>query len=180
MFGLFVLKSGHSQVKISYEQMANYDKSSAESGDIEIYLAKDGHEYKIGDTIKIGRPSSNKVFGFITTGSTAAAVLGQAPQPVEISSSGTMTVIKKIGINGNKRMGYRVYFSGKGICAICPNYFISVDDALATGEIVSKGMTREQAIVKLKEAKDLLDLGMISKEEFEKLKIQLSKYINQN
>ena len=40
-------------------------------------------------------------------------------------------------------------------------------------------MTREQAIAKLKEAKDLVDLGMMTKEEFDKLKDELSKIILQ-
>ena len=38
-------------------------------------------------------------------------------------------------------------------------------------------MTREQAIAKLKEAKDLVDLGMMSKEDFEKLKSELTVLI---
>lgn len=38
-------------------------------------------------------------------------------------------------------------------------------------------MTREQAIAKLKEAKDLVDLGMMTKEDFEKLKIELTPLI---
>ena len=38
-------------------------------------------------------------------------------------------------------------------------------------------MTREQAIAKLKEAKDLVDLGMMSKEEYEKLKVELTPLI---
>jgi hypothetical protein len=38
-------------------------------------------------------------------------------------------------------------------------------------------MSREQAIAKLKEAKDLVDLGMMSKEDFEKLKVELTPII---
>lgn len=57
---------------------------------------------------------------------------------------------------------------------------IDFEEAIATGEIQSKGMSREQAIAKLKEAKDLVDLGMMSKEDFEKLKAELTPLIIKN
>ncbi len=38
-------------------------------------------------------------------------------------------------------------------------------------------MTKEKAIAKLKEAKDLLALGIITKENFEKLKLELTAII---
>jgi hypothetical protein len=38
-------------------------------------------------------------------------------------------------------------------------------------------MTREQAIVKLKESKDLLDLGLMTLEEYEKLRTELTPII---
>ena len=72
-----------------------------------------------------------------------------------------------------------MYFIGKGMCALCPQYYINLEEAMATGEIQSFGMTREQAIAKLKEAKDLVDLGLMTKEAFEKLKEELSKIILQ-
>mgnify|MGYP000538227027 CR=1 FL=1 len=39
------------------------------------------------------------------------------------------------------------------------------------------GMTKEEAIAKLKESKDLLDLGMIKQEDFDKLKAELTPII---
>lgn len=38
-------------------------------------------------------------------------------------------------------------------------------------------MTKEEAIKKLKEAKDLLDLGMITQGKFDSLKVKLSPII---
>ena len=38
-------------------------------------------------------------------------------------------------------------------------------------------MTRNEAIAKLKEAKDLLDLGLMSSEEFEKMREELKTII---
>jgi hypothetical protein len=41
-------------------------------------------------------------------------------------------------------------------------------------------MTRDEAIAKLKEAKELLEIDMMSKEEFEELKKELAPIINNN
>jgi predicted dehydrogenase len=130
--------------------------------------------------LKLEISGSNKTFAFITTGGTAAALSGQAPEPLSVNSSGTNTVIKKIAVGGSKRMGFKIYVVGKGICGMCPNNNIDFEEAIATGEIQSKGMSREQAISKLKEAKDLVDLGMMSKEDFEKLKLELTPIIIKN
>jgi hypothetical protein len=53
---------------------------------------------------------------------------------------------------------------------------------LATGELVNpkRAMTRSEAITKLKETKDLLELGMIKQEEYEKIKTELTPIITQN
>ena len=45
---------------------------------------------------------------------------------------------------------------------------------------LNSDMTREEAIVKLKESKDLLDLGLINQEEYEVLKKELSPIIMGN
>jgi len=53
---------------------------------------------------------------------------------------------------------------------------------ISGGEIVNPNaaMTREQAIVKLKESKDLLDLGLLSQEEYDKIKSELTPIIMNN
>ena len=58
---------------------------------------------------------------------------------------------------------------------------INFDKALASGEIVNpnKPMSREEAIKKLKESQDLMQLGLISKQEYEKLKDELTQIILQ-
>jgi hypothetical protein len=62
------------------------------------------------------------------------------------------------------------------------NKYLSVMDtelAIESEEILLKNrkMTREEAILKLKEAKDLMDIEMMSKEEFENLKKELGPII---
>jgi len=163
---------GKSQKTITYEEMKSIKKGAFENIECDIYIAKDGHSYKVGDTLKIGRPSSNKTFAFISTGSALGGVT-----PLEVGSSSSNTIIKKMNVSGLKKSGYYLGVKASGSCELCPNNFINFEEAIATGELQSLGMTREQAIAKLKEAKDLVDLGMMTKEDFEKLKAELTPLI---
>ncbi len=58
-------------------------------------------------------------------------------------------------------------------------YQIYIEDALKKEEIVSEIMTRAEAIAKLKEAKERLDLEMMTQEEYDKLKKELTPIIKQ-
>lgn len=177
MIGLLLIISTsviNAQKTITYEEMKTISKGAFEVIVCDIYVAKDGHQYKIGDTLKIGRPSTNKTFAYIMEANALVT-----PEPLSVSSSGTNTIIKKIAVGGTKRTGFKITIIGKGFCALCPQYYIDFEEAVATGEIQSFGMTREQAIAKLKEAKDLVDLGLMTKEDFDKLKDELSKIIMQ-
>ena len=55
----------------------------------------------------------------------------------------------------------------------------SVESSMGLGEVylLNRLMTREEAIAKLKESKDLLDLEMISQEEYDALKLELTPII---
>jgi hypothetical protein len=62
------------------------------------------------------------------------------------------------------------------------NKYMTISDyekSVLTGEIKSLNtpLTREEAIAKLKESKDLLDLGVITKEEYDKRKQELTPII---
>ena len=178
LFSLFMFSlQVYGQKTITFEEMSTITKGAFQNIECDVYTAKDGYSYKVGDTLKIGRPSSNKTFAYITSGGTAAALSGQAPQGLTANSSGGITFIKRIAVGGTKRMGFKMYVIGTGACGLCPNNMIDFEQALATGEIESKGYTKESAIVKLKQAKVLLDLGMMSQADFDKLKESLKKYI---
>ena len=87
----------------------------------------------------------------------------------------SLTFVSKNKLKEIKK-GWTIYeFSEGGSVGTIMN----VLDAINTGEIINPNaaMTREQAIAKLKEAKDLVDLGMMSKEDFEKLKAELTPLI---
>jgi hypothetical protein len=57
-----------------------------------------------------------------------------------------------------------------------------LEEGLKGGEIINPNaaITREQAIVKLKESKDLHDLGLLSQEEYDKIKAELTPIIMNN
>jgi hypothetical protein len=56
---------------------------------------------------------------------------------------------------------------------------LDYEKAILLNEIINpnRPMTKEEAIKKLKEAKDLLDLGMITQGKFDSLKVKLSPII---
>jgi len=160
-------------VHLSFAQEIKYsDLSTSKRGDFTSYVASDGAVYKIGDRIKIGVPSSNKTFAFITEGDGLLLPITN----LLASSSGQETEIKKIWVVGNKRAGFSVSFRTKGITGLS-NYTIQFENALSTGEVKGFGKTSDDALAELKKAKDKLDLGLITQEEFDKLKVELAKYI---
>ena len=173
---LFISSSNvFGQKTITYEEMKTISKGTFENIECDVYVGKDGHSYKVGDTLKIGMPSSNKTYAFIQEGNALIA-----PKPADVSVSGNTTIIKKIYVGGTKRTGFTMYIVSKGMCGMCPQYYINLEEAFASKELKSLGMSREEAIAKLKEAKDLVDLGMMSKEDFEKLKAELTPLIIKN
>lgn len=136
------------------------------------YVSREGTVYKVGDRLKIGRPSSvNQTFIYIFE---SDALTGGANLPA--GYSGFETELKRIRVAGNKRIGYAVNFYTKGVWG--PSTFIiPIENALAAGEIKSSVMSSDDALTELKRAKDKLDLGLITQEEFEKLKAELSPFI---
>jgi hypothetical protein len=148
------------------------DLATAQRGEFTSYVGSDGAVYKIGDRVKIGVPSSNKTFAFITQGDGLLMPITN----LTASFSGTETEIKKIFVVGNKRMGYTVSFRTKGVTGLS-NYTIQFENALSTGEVKGFGLTSDDALQQLKKGKDKLDLGLITQEEYDKLKEELTKYI---
>ncbi len=159
---------GATAQEIKYSELA----TTTTKGEYTSYIASDGGVYKIGDRIKIGVPSSNKTFAFILQGDGWVVPF----TALEAGFSGTETEIKKIFVVGNKRAGYSVSMRTKGITGLV-NYTIQFENALQTGEIKGAGMTSDEALSAMKKAKDKLDLGLITPEEFEKIKNELKPFI---
>jgi hypothetical protein len=146
--------------------------TTTQRGEFTSYIGSDGGVYKIGDKIKIGVPSSNKTFAYITEGDGIVLPI----TPLMAASSGQETEIKKIYVVGSKRTGYYVALRTKGFTGLS-NYTIQFENALSTGEIKGSGMTSDEALAELKKAKDKLDLGLITQEQYDQIKADLTKYI---
>ena len=108
----------------------DFPSITSTKGEFTSYIGSDGHEYKIGDRLKIGVPSSNKTFAFIWEGDGLLLPFTN----LTAISSGQETEIKRIVIVGGKRAGYTVGFRTKGATGLA-NYSIQFENALATKEI---------------------------------------------
>jgi|ERR1035437_8015056 hypothetical protein len=145
---------------------------SRPKGEFTSYVSKDGSVYKIGDKIKIGVPSSNKTFAFISEGDGILIPM----TPLTARSSGQETAIKRMLIEGSKRTGFYVLIRSKGLTGLA-NYSIQLENAIETGEVKSFGMTSDEALSELKKSKDKLELGIITQAKYDSLKIEYSKFI---
>ena len=129
-------------------------------------------------TIIMGRPAG--------VASIMSAMAGEAPQNADGSMQGEIVVIAemKVAHKGSKKKPLELIIllgepNGR---AFGINKYMSVVDyekSVLAGEIKSlhAPMTRDEAIAKLKESKDLLDLGILSQEEYSKLKEKLTPII---
>ncbi len=161
---------------VSLGQEVKYDDVQSglvKKGKFETYVSKDGSVYKVGDKIQFGTPSgTNGKFVTIQNVDIMGTISVVGAEAINTSAE-----IKKIRVYGTKRAGYKVSFQTKGLTGI-DNYILYIEDAIQVGEIKSFGMTSDEALTELKKAKDKLELGLITQEEFDKLKTELSKFIN--
>ena len=133
---------------------------------------------KTYEFVKMGRPAG---FGSIMT-----ALNGDAQVMASNSLKNTKAIVKEIKAyhrGSKKKPLYLIMVLGEmNGKAFGINKYLSVMDtelAIESGEILLKNrkMTREEAILKLKEAKELMEIDMMTKEEFEKLKKKLRPII---
>ena len=173
LFGLLMLVglSSFGQVRqISYDTISKYSNNHLKlKGSIvyDEYLSKDGYLYKVGDIIKINKPTNGDRFSFITDRFSQV----QAPSII----IGKDMVIKNIMVVGFKNTGYELCMTINN--PIITDQILKFENAINYGEITTKGMTSDDALNELKKAKDKLDLGLISKEEYEVKKAELVKFI---
>lgn len=133
---------------------------------------------KTYEFVKMGRPAG---FGSIIT-----AIGGDAEIMADNSLKNTTVVINEMKTyhrgSRNKSLYVVMVLGEINGRAFGINKYLSVMDtelAIESGEILLKNskMTREQAIAKLKEAKELMEIEIMSKEEFEELKKELAPVI---
>lgn len=138
------------------------------------------------------RTTNRKQFEYIMMGKPAgmnvimSSLGGQSPQMAGIDLSNETVLVQEIKVfhKGSKKKPLNVYMilgeiNGR---AFGLNKFLTLNDAegaIELGEVYLKNrkMTRDEALAKLKESKDLLDLEMMSQEEYDKIKAELTPII---
>lgn len=182
-------------------QVLKYDQISTKEGakqftqgeKFQSYFSKENYNINIGDTIMLGEPATS-----------ANASIGNGPnmriytnvmmgkfrsmsgaQFLPETGKGTKMVIEEIqfryaafGQNYNGMpMAICKGLNGEGYLTV-----ISIDRATESGEIINphRPMNKAEALAKLKEAKDMLDLQLITQEKYDKLKAELTPIIIAN
>ena len=129
-------------------------------------------------TIIMGRPA-----GF---GSIMNAMAGEAPENAGANMQGEIVVISemKVSHKGSRKkpLALMILLGEPNGRAFGINKYMSVVDyekSVLGGEIRSLNapMTRDEAISKLKESKELLDLGLMEQSEYDKIKQELTPVI---
>ena len=158
----------------------------------------DGSVLSVGDDIIIGDPTggtkTTKGVGVLAAGDSKQVrtynqiVIGRYPSNVWLGLtwlpegwSSTKAEIIELTMAGPN-----AFYDGPGIAAMVVDYggpgvwsVVDVGKALYLGEIINPvaAMTSDQALDALKKAKDKLDLGLISQQEYDSIKSELSKLI---
>lgn len=109
------------------QKIGEYGKLDSGKNVYSVYISKNGHAIKVGDTMLIGSPSSNNGFNHITQGGQKAAVF----------LSDRKVVIWRIRTYKDKRFEKRAYlqFKGYGLLPVDVDYELAVK----TGELESVG-----------------------------------------
>lgn len=143
------------------------------------YTASNGAVIKIADKFRLNRPEGgSKTFVSIQNKPTVMNMLGNSGfiSTVNTSMSNTEITIKTIYIIGSRKLGFKA-MAELATCGTCNNLIVDIELAIESKEVRTNGMTREEAIAKLKETKDLLDLGLVKQEDYDKLKTELTPII---
>jgi hypothetical protein len=200
-FGCFITNG---QDTLIYEQLQLKDvaKKFKNAQEFKVYKSRDTTIYTIGDTLIIGKPATKTTANMGVPSITASSIsmnvystilVGKwgtnmlvGPQFLGEGANGTKIVINNIQVRHfklNKDVFAFVYFTVSALDKKGIIYTVSsIDQSIETGEVINprRAMTREEAITKLKEAKELFDLELISREKYDSLKQKLSPIIMKN
>jgi hypothetical protein len=160
---LFFCSNSYCQKIATYNQVISKEKT----GQIDKYFTQNGEEFSVGDTITLGVSFRNENFDYIQQNA------GIEYYSLPNTASNSQVVIKKINIRAKSVVVSTTKPQGFVYGLIIANF----DSAITNGEIKSKIMTSDQALEELKKWKDKFDLELISQEEYNLKKAELSKFI---
>ena len=158
------------QTEIKFEDL-NGLTSKPKASELKKYIASNGEVFEIGGNVNFNEPSGkSNTYQYITK-----QVLTEV-YPVDTYSNNEEVKILKFRIVGTKRSGFKVFLITNSKDGAW-RYIVDTEQSLIANEIKSNILSREEAIAKLKEAKDLLDLEMMSQEDYDKIKAELTPII---
>jgi len=136
------------------------------------YKAKSGHIFKVGDTLKLGQPITISSGPIVATTGEWATVFNKKNEKLRnMNFINKKAVISEINTVGDAKLHFKLY--GKKL-------YILVDEAISLGEMIVTYESKDNSLDKydkIKKLKELLDIGALSKEEFESEK---KKLLNSN
>ena len=154
-------------------QVAKYGEVTKKGG-YEVYIAQDGTEYKIGDIVKIGpAQSGNQTYTYVNEYYGFMAETQPCPATTCVGREFKIDNFKAGGKGQNFRMWAMLKPSQGGFSTLTVNF----EAALQSGEVIGRGYTSDQALTELKRWKDKLDLGLVTNDEYEAKKTELTPYI---
>ena len=155
-------------VGMSYGQTATYDElmSKKKKGNITTYINSGGDKFNVGDTLTVGVPFGSGDFVFLYQNA------GQFINLIRMYSNVDVIITK---IKGSHR-GVAVYTSKCSSCAF-PLLIPELDKAVVNGELKTSVMSSDEVLTELKRCKDKLELGLMSQEDFNNKRDELSKFI---
>jgi len=182
---------------LTYQQANNIDyaKNYKNGTEFRSYTTENGNVISVGDTLIIGSPSTDKkqyneytgnlaVFSNIIIGKIGSAAL-TGLNYLSANCEGNKVIVEHIKVSHTKLkkkspLLARAFVKNPQVMNLASGRTIlDLEKAIKQGEVIDPNapLTKEQAISKLKEYKDLLDLGMITQQDFEKMKVELSPII---
>lgn len=161
----------------------NYSNGDA----IESYFLSDNSELRVGSALKMGFPvNGNSLYTYCYFGefSTGKALLAP-PQQLAAGYAGEDIVITALKVQHTKLsktspLQVMIFVENPQLGMAMKNRTIfNIEKALEMKEVINPNaaMSREEAIAKLKEAKDLLDLGLMTQDDYNDLKLKLTPII---
>ncbi|MFL2504309.1 MAG: hypothetical protein ACJ0Q2_04395 [Candidatus Azotimanducaceae bacterium] len=154
--------------EISFDQVQEIKKGKAES-----YVTANGEKFIVGQTITIGKPKVENERHYQFLELFLNGWVGYMPMTVA-QSAGQEVKIQKITFKDGK---VTIHSKWKNRRLRITDF----ESALEFGEIISRiQIPKKVAISKLKEAKELLDLEVISQEEYDELKESLMPFLKQD
>lgn len=168
---------------LKYEQVKNAQKrSEINKEEITEYISENGTSFKIGEVIKIDKPSNGQIFSSMTIRMTTFEALALNQNELRNydynvysrTIAKTSLKIKSFVIEGDKKKGFTIAANLDGVGH---NIQVRLEYGIEIGEIGEHKMTSEEAMAQLKSEKDKMELGLITSDEYNSRKAELVKFI---